>query len=470
MADGRTTPDAQARAAPPPHGPSSTVGQRLVIVLPTTGEFDSRTYRIATSAARRGHDVTVLARWAPGLARDERQPGGFRIIRVPVSAADGLPLPGPVRRMIVRRRTSPDRPASGDQAGVTGPQVLGTWSAHRRGSRALARVRRALASVVRMAAITLVVRSQTRASRAVDPGADVYHAMSYMGIPIGLDLARRAGGRVVYDARDIYVDANNLARLPGPLRRVLGRLERGWARRADAVVTVNRPYAEVMAARWDVPLPLVVMNCAYRREPVEPPERRFHERLGLDASTAVVLYQGGFAPHRGIEQLIEAVGSVPGAVLVLLGYGPLEDRYRAMAADPALARTVHVLPAVPPADLLDWVAAADIVAIPIQPSTLNHRLTTPNKLFEAMAAGVPVVASDLPGMAGIVRETGCGLLVDPTNQAAIAAAIRAILEAPDDVRRRYRSSALTAAHRTYSWEAQAERLFERYSSLMDRPW
>ena len=88
------------------------------------------------------------------------------------------------------------------------------------------------------------------------------------------------------------------------------------------------------------------------------------------------------------------------------------------------------MPAVPPDELLGWVAAADVVAMPIQPSTLNHRLTTPNKLFEAMAVGVPVVASDLPGMAPIVRETGCGVVCDPTDPAAIAAAIASILDAP----------------------------------------
>ena len=437
--------------------------QRLVLVVPTTGEFDSRTYRIASAAGRRGHDVTVLARWAPGLSRDERHPGGYRIRRVPVSAVDGLPLPRMIRRVLADRR--PARfDATGDEAGR--PPLPAPA-----GRRAFAgRIRRLWATLIRITAIVLVVRSQTRASRAVDPGADVYHAMAYMGIPVALDLARRTGGRVVYDARDIYVDANNLARLPGPVRRLLAALERGWARRADAVVTVNRPYAEVMASRWDLPLPLVVMNCAYRRDPVERPVRRFHERLGLDPAIAVVLYQGGLAAHRGIEQLLDAIASVPAAVLVLLGYGPLEATYRARAADPALAGLVHVLPAVPPTELLDWVAAADVVAMPIQPSTLNHRLTTPNKLFEALASGVPVVASDLPGMAGIVRETGCGILVDPTDPRAVAAAIREILEAPEEVRRGYRERSLAAAHATYNWESQADRLFGRYTELTADPW
>ena len=75
------------------------------------------------------------------------------------------------------------------------------------------------------------------------------------------------------------------------------------------------------------------------------------------------------------------------------------------------------------------------MAIPIQGDTLNHRLATPNKLFEALAAGVPVVASDLPGMAPIVRELDAGVLVDPARPAAIAAGIRALLEPAPDVPR-----------------------------------
>ncbi len=148
----------------------------------------------------------------------------------------------------------------------------------------------------------------------------------------------------------------------------------------------------------------------------------------------------------------------------------LEAELRARAAAPDSVGRLFVLPAVPPTDLLDWVASADVVAMPIQPSTLNHRLTTPNKLFEAMAAGVPVVASDLPGMAGIVRETGCGVLCDPTSPASIAAAIESILDAPEPERVAYRERAIAAAHGSYSWEAQFDVLIGEYGRLTGRPW
>jgi glycosyltransferase involved in cell wall biosynthesis len=330
--------------------------------------------------------------------------------------------------------------------------------------------RRLVSGLTRVAAIVLTVRSQARAALAVAPPADVIHGMAYMGIPVALGLGRRTGARVVYDARDIYTDANNLARLPRPARLLLGRIERRWARRADRVVTVNRPYADVMAERFGVPRPAIVMNCSYRYEPPDPAPRRFHDRLGLDAATGIVLYQGGFSRERGIEQLIDAIASVPDALLVLMGYGPLQAELEARAADPSSGGRIRILPAIPPTELLDWVASADVIAMPIQPSTLNHRLTTPNKLFEAMAAGVPVVASDLPGMADIVRETGCGILVDPTDPSAIAAAIREILEAPEDERRAWRARALAAAHHTYDWERQMEVLLDEYTALTRRRW
>jgi glycosyltransferase involved in cell wall biosynthesis len=436
------------------------VRQRVSLVLPSSGAFDSRAWRIASALVARGHAVTVLARHEAGLPEEETDPSGYRTIRVPVSAIDGLPAPLRSIASVVRRPRAQS---------AMGPAAASPPGIRRRGI--LGHLRRAWSAGVRLVAIAATVRSQRLASRRIAPPADLVHAMAYMGIPIGLDLGRRDQAPVIYDARDIYVDAANIARMPGPARRLFGMVERRWARQASRVMTVNQPYAEVMKRAFGVPMPLIVMNCSYRREPPLIRPRRFHERLHLSAPTRVVLYQGGFSRDRGIEQLIEALSAFPDAtVLVLLGYGVLEPDLRRRAADQDMAGRLFVLPAVPPTDLLDWVASADVVAIPIQPSTLNHRLTTPNKLFEAMAAGVPVVASDLPGMAGIVDATGSGVLCDPTSPNSIAAAIGTILDAPASERAAYRKRAISAAHGQYSWEAQVEGLLREYGRLTGRPW
>lgn len=477
--------------APEPVG-AVVVPQRLTLVLPSTAEFDSRTYRIASAAVARGHAVTVIARWRPGLAPEEDHPGGYRILRVPYPAIEGLPLPGiaralrtGVRRLHALRTRTPyralldpmaemraapvdppgvTRSAAADEEAGTGGDGLVNASFGGRASLP----RRLAGGAVRKLAIPLTIRSQGRFAARVAPAADLYHGMAYMGIPIALRLARRDRAKVVYDARDIYMDAANLARMRGPMRTFIARAERGWARTSDRVVTVNTPYASVMAARFGVPEPLVVLNCSYRFAPPDPRPRRFHEALGLAAETAVVLYQGGFSRDRGIEELLVAIRAVPGAVLVLMGYGNLEQQLRAEEA--SAGGRVRVLTAVPPTELLAWVASADLVAMPIQPTTLNHRLTTPNKLFEAMAVGVPILASDLPGMAPYVRETGCGVLCDPTDPAAIAAALRAVLEAPAAERARMGAAGLIAAHDRYNWEAQAALLLGEYGRLTGKAW
>lgn len=452
------------------------VPQRLVLVLPTTSEFDSRTWRIASSAVRRGHAVTVLARSAPGLADDELHPAGYRILRVPSRTVDGLPGAW-LRRLLAPPTGASATPAGrADEAGSTGSDeaapAVRPAARRRRGRIAalpLGVLRRLASSLLRRAAIPLVIRAQRLGAERVAPAADVVHGMAYMGIPVALALGRRTGAKVVYDARDIYVDAANLARSPGWLRALVGRAERRWARAADQVATVNQPYADVMARRWALQTPLIVMNCSDPIDLHEAPDGRFQRELGLDAGTPVVLYQGGFSPDRGIEQLIAAIDDVPGATLVLMGYGVLEGWLRDVEQRRADGR-VRVLPAVPPSELLAWVRGADVVAMAIQPSTLNHRLTTPNKLFEALAAGVPVVASDLPGMAPIVRASGAGTVVDPTSPTAIAAALRSILERPPEERAALRRTAHDAAAATYNWDAQVARLFAAYTRLTGKRW
>ena len=315
--------------------PDEIVPQRCVVVLPSTGEFDSRTYRIARTLHERGHQVTVLARWKPGLAREEIHPVGYPILRVEATAIDGLPFPA-VTLPILRTLRLAARPILGPPAASSGsPSATGGSGASPAiappdtdssgdetdpgWAHPAARDPGRLRGYVRRARIFLMIRSHRRRGLAASPPADVYHGMAYMGISVALALGRRHRARVVYDSRDIYMVAANLARLRGPIKSVLARLERGWARAADRVVTVNRPYAEELARRFGVEMPAIVMNCSYRYDPPTPAPRRFHEALGLDPATRVVLYQGGFSRGRGVEQLI--AGDPPRAERGARGHG-----------------------------------------------------------------------------------------------------------------------------------------------------
>ena len=154
--------------------------------------------------------------------------------------------------------------------------------------------------------------------------------------------------------------------------------------------------------------------------------------------------------------------------LAILGFGSIRDELEAMAAEPRFGGRVHVLPAVPPDDVVDWVGSADVDVIALERSTLNHWLCTPNKLWESLTAGTPVVVSDFPVMRRIVMDDPAGALgtvCDPVDPASIAAAIRAIAEASPEARAGWRARCREAAADRWNWETESARLVELYASL-----
>ncbi|MGZ3631371.1 MAG: glycosyltransferase [Candidatus Limnocylindrales bacterium] len=422
-------------AASAPTGPdgAQAVPQSVTFVLPSSGEHDARTQSMAGGLAARGHRVTVIARSAAGVPDAELTVDGVRVVRV----AAGAPI-APV-----------DRAAGGIDR--------------------LAGEARRIAATARRAAL------QAQAAEAVDRGADLYHAMGFLGLPVALRLAGRSAAPLVYDARDIYAASNNIARLPRLLRALFLLRERRWARRAARVFTVNEACADYLAHSLRVERPAVVMNGQRPWTPPEPRPDLLRARLGLSPTDPVVLYHGGFMPDRGLPEVIAAMAQ-PGlgsAHLVLMGSGALEGELGRLAARPAAGGRVHLLPPVPPAELLAWVASAEVGVMLNQPRTLNERLSTPNKLFECLAAGTPVVSSDFPARRQIVIDDPdgpLGAVCDPTDSAAIACAIRAILDLDAAARDDLRARCLRAAGERYGWERQMTVLLIEYGRLTGRPW
>ena len=413
---------------------------------------DARVLKEAATLTAAGHAVTIVGTTRPGSPHtvEQEQRDGVRIVRVP------LPrwrrwwrwLRAPSRLWsIVRRRSL--RAAEGER--MDGLDWLAMW---RFGTLGWA-----------------------KAAAAMAGSADVVHGHDLTGLAAAVEARRLPGngGRphaLVYDSHELYLESGAVLGRPPWAVAWLARRERAWAAEATALVTVNQALADELGPRLGIERRVVVHNCPPRQaaEVDHAAEDRLRRAAGLAPGTPLVVSHGGFRTGRGLRQVAEALLE-PGLEAVhgaFLGFGPLRGELVALAAEPRFGGRLHVLDAVPPDEVVAWVAGADVAVLPIQATNRSYELATPNKLFEALAAGVPVVASDTPGIRAIVRDDPdgpLGAVCDPTDVAAIGAAIRALLEAPADARDDLRERCRRAARERWNWETEAARLVELYRSL-----
>jgi glycosyltransferase involved in cell wall biosynthesis len=276
---------------------------------------------------------------------------------------------------------------------------------------------------------------------------------------------------VVYDAHDLFLETGTALRLPGPLRLAIRAYERRLVARVAAVITVNDAVAALLRKRYRPARIEVLHNCAELTAVPSPRPSLIRDTAGIPFDAPVVLYHGSMALNRGVEQLMAALLE-PGlerAHLVLMGFGERRPILAEAARMDRYGQRVHLLEPVPPSALLAWVASADIGAMPIQPTTRNHVLSTPNKLFESLMAGIPVVTSDFPAMRQIVLDPQLGPLgavCDPASPVAVAGAIRSLLELDPMETRALRDRCLEAARTKWNWQRQAVRLTALYEDLV----
>lgn len=459
---------------------------RVVMYVFNDCRTDARVLREAASLAAEGHQVTIIARPTDPVAKvgDREDRDGFEIVRVPVPQAwrfywTWLRYPWRMRRWWVGRMGRAIRQLPGGliviAALLPAAAVTAVWATVRLPFYLSARRRptppggSTLDWLIRW---RWVVLGWARAAALAAPPAAVHHGHDLTGLEAAGLARRQSGGELVYDSHEIFLESGSNADRPRLLKGWLARRERRWSSEAFAVVTVNNSLARDLGRRLRASRIVVVHNCPARWIPPAPRPDLIRSATGIPAGERIALYHGGFSAHRGLEQLAGAIlePGLESVHAVFLGYGSQRAMLDRMAADPRFGGRLHVLTAVPPSGLLPWVASADVAVVPIQPSTLNHRLSTPNKLFEALAAGVPVVVSDFEEMHEIVLGDPAGPLgavCQPTDVADVARAIRQVLELPADEAAALRDRCLRAAHLRWSWESEIDGLIDLYRDLGD---
>ncbi len=245
----------------------------------------------------------------------------------------------------------------------------------------------------------LPVRAWWATLRRELPPADLYHAFGILTIPVALDLGRRArsagrAGRVVYDVIDVILESNNYDRVPAPVLAMVQGARAALGRAApNAIVTVNdadrrSPGPSSGASPTDRPSCSTASPAGIRRR--SGPDR-IREATGIPPERKVVLFLGRLGRERGLEEAAEAVLHLEDAALVVLGFGPWAERLRERDREPRYAGHHYTLPPVHPDDVPLWTASADVSVIAVPANSLNQRLSTPNKFWESLTAGTPVV-------------------------------------------------------------------------------
>ncbi len=494
---------------PPAPLPVSDRKPRVVMLVANDVSVDTRVKKTALTLAAAGLDVVVIGLVRSG-GRSESQLGQVRLIR--------LPVPPPPRKPVKVRRRSPLT------AAATKQRLVATINARRLRQRELeaamgrvaggrgpgARIRRlwlrwfnravgttyhliedlhrrrldALRSgtTPRSFGISLP-RRRRRSWRTVLPevtgyelamGAeidaakpDVIHAHDVHVIGIAERAAARARHRGrdvrwVYDAHE-YVPG--LARYDDRVRAAWVDLESEYIDGADRVVTVSPVLADRLQAEHGLPRrPDVVLNV-----PIVASHHRMTESVRtacrLPEDVPLVVYSGGFDRTRGVHTLVDAIGRLPDVVLALVAKATsnylvelLEAARRGGFDD-----RIHLVPFVAPDQVVSYVAGATLGVHPLVAGPENHEVALPNKLFEYLHAGLPVVVSDCRAMAELVTELGVGEVFASQDPADLAAAIQRVLDDPGRYRRAIAEKRVAA---TFSWSAQGRVLRQVYADLV----
>lgn len=301
---------------------------------------------------------------------------------------------------------------------------------------------------------------------AVPTRPDVVHANDGNTLVPALALRVLCGSSIVYDAHELWTHRNvRQDRWLAPhVERVI---EQVVARLSAGVVTVSPSIADWMQRELGLrERPTLVRNVPVFAGVPDPSGGRLRALTGLEPQDRVIAYCGGITTGRGLEETVDALPLLPEEVhLVLLGFGDRRyvDGLLGRAADRGVRHRVHEAGAVPGPQVPQALADADVAVVYVRPICLSYEYSLPNKLFESIHAGLPIVAADLPDTAALVLELGVGEVFDARTPEELAEAVSSVLSDPTA----YRAAATRAAP-TLDWREEAARLVALYARVLEQ--
>ena len=301
--------------------------------------------------------------------------------------------------------------------------------------------------------------------RLVAFSPDVVHAHDLNTLLAGWRHKRRHGCRLVYDSHELELHRNQV--WTRYKRAVARAVEILGIRASDGVITVSPLIAEDLARTYRIRRPVIVLNSPPLSTRDLEPALDLRALAGLNGRQQLTVYVGGVLFRRGHEQLVEALAHLPKHhhVGVLgprkpVGEAPLVE----LAERLGVSDRLHFFGAVPAERVPATLARADATIIPIPNVCRSYDFALPNKLFDAVMAGVPIGVSRLRHMRDFVTEHELGVVVDETDACSIARGLEELVHGDNaglaDAARLHR------LQRAVSWEMQERVLLDLYARVL----
>lgn len=427
---------------------------------------DARVLKEATSAMSAGSEVKIISRLLPGQPFSENDivVEGKSVARVPGLSIYSLI---PIRFLTAIRRASGMTVDSSGQITTSAPTStsVANVSTKRRSTKQTLvkavkdgayRVANTLDSPVGLSSWWARSIQQLKEYQP-----DIIHCNDANTLVPGYLASKILNVPYVYDSHELWLHrATRKRRVIAPHIEAL--TEKIAVPAAAGVVTVSGSIARWLQAKYSLDtLPSVVRNVP---DAIENVPGRLREMAGLSQEDRVISFSGGLNATRGIEVVVGALHHLESDVhFVMLGFGAQEylDSIYALADQLGVRERVHIVGPVPAGEVPGSLSDSDVAYVFLRPDCLNHEYALPNKLFEAISAGLPVVAPDLPEISRLVSRERVGRVFAGEDPIVLAEAIRSVLKDQESYRR-----ASEQTREKLTWSSEALHLIEIYEQIL----
>lgn len=261
---------------------------------------------------------------------------------------------------------------------------------------------------------------------------------------------------------DVHEYSDGLTMLPKSFQALAVEYERDYIRQPDQLLTVSPPIANILTEKFALgAVPTIILNCPSK---VRSGTADLRSALGLGDDKQIVVYSGGLTRERGTHTLVEALKFLPSSVVlafVASDRGGMIASLTSLAESFGVADRVYFRPYVPNAEVTSFLRTADLGCHPMIHFP-NGEVALPNKVFEYLHAGLPLVVSDVAQMKEFVETTQTGAVFEAENPEDLARAIADTLRDRETIRARVTPAFLDR----YCWESEEAKLDRIYRDLL----